>query len=110
MSARTDGVMLINPDVDGADVLALQAIVVDAVEAWHDKTGKPRVAALALESLLCNVCDVIQGAPDEATRAAMTSRAFEFIMRNCGVEPTVVWERHMLTKHGVGAMEPEGSA
>lgn len=105
-----DTVMLIAPDLDAEHVLQLAAAFVTASDEWHDKTGKPRLAREMAEATLCNLCDILQGAPDTATRAAMAAQAIAFIVRNSGADPADVRLAHLATMQGIAAFGPVGSA
>lgn len=100
----------ISDDIDADHVLALGAAFVDASEAWHDKSGKPRLAREISEALLCNVIDVLRGAPDDTSRAVMAAGAINFIMRNCGVPPADVFAASMALQAGIDPYAPMGSA
>ncbi len=108
--ADTAPEVTISADIDSGHVVELAAAIVDASDAWHDKTGKPNLAREISEALLCNVVDVLRGAPDEATRAVMAAGAINFIMRNCGVPPADVFAASMAIQAGVDPYLPMGSA
>lgn len=109
MSLRTDGTMTISTDVDADRVSALQAAVVDAVQAWHDNAGIARDVGPLFEALLCNLCDLIQAAPDDNMRCSLADHAFEFVLRNCGVEPMAVLA-YRATKRMMSDMPTAGTA
>lgn len=100
----------ISVDIDSEHVLELGAAFVEASDAWHDKTGKPRLAREISEALLCNVVDVLRGAPDDASRAVMAAGAINFIMRNCGVPPADVFAASLALQAGIDPYAPMGSA
>ncbi|WP_020699580.1 hypothetical protein [Reyranella massiliensis] len=100
----------ISADVDSGHVVELAAAIVDASDAWHDKTGKPKLAREISEALLCNVVDVLRGAPDGATRAVMAANAVNFIVRNCGVPPADVFAASLAMQAGIDPYPPMGSA
>lgn len=111
MAAQPEGPAIsISADVDGEHVVHLAAAFVHANDEWHDKSGKPRLARELMEALLCNVCDVLQGAPDTRIRAAMAAQAIAFIVRHSGADPADVRMAHLATMQGVAAFGPAGTA
>ena len=106
----TDLDITISADVDSEHVLDLAAAFVDASDAWHGEIGKPKPARETSEALLCNVVDVLHGAPDGATRAVMAANAVNFIVRNCGVPPEDVFAASLAMQAGIDPYPPMGSA
>lgn len=102
--------MLISADIDADHVRQLAAVFVTASDEWHDKSGKPKLAREMAEATLVNLCDILQGAPDAPTRAAMANQAIAFIIRNCGASPAEVFAAHRAEMEGVKFFQPMGSA
>lgn len=102
------GELTIDPDVDPAKVLALAGALVDATTKWREANTCDDASVL-LEALLCNVADILQGAPTELDRAKLANHCIAFVMRNCGADPKVVWAAHLASR-GLEAAKPAGSA
>lgn len=100
----------ISADIDSGHVVELAAAIVDAGDAWHAKTGKPKLAREISEALLCNVVDVLRGAPNDASRAVMAANAVNFIVRNCGVPPEDVFAASLALQAGIDPYLPMEAA
>lgn len=107
----TDSEMHIDASLDPERIGAIVGVIIDAVDGWSKANGGTSTADEVTEALCCNLCSIMQQAPNDVARAALANRAIEFIMRNCRVEPSVVlafrvWRR----ANGLAGVKVEGSA
>lgn len=98
-------------DLDGELVVALHSEIVDAIDNFFERKGIAPHARAIIASLLMDVCDITQGAPDEP-RADIAEEAVHFIMTNSGTDAKKVFEAHRerTAHHSLALAEPKGRA
>jgi hypothetical protein len=99
-------------DLDEKRVLAMQEVVVDAIDHWvATKGGGNTTSRELITVLLIDICKIIQDAPVDM-KVGMVSDAMDFLLRNGGVPaPFVLFDRMMRPREtGLADIKPEGSA
>lgn len=91
--------LVLGEDVDAERVVAINTAIVDAVAKVYGGEDEPKNGYDLLEGVLANLCTIIHSAPDEATRAALTERALEFIMRNSSIPPAAILSARLARRH-----------
>lgn len=77
----------IDAGLNAQRVTDIHGAIVAAVDRLARQRGTQWTAQEIAEALLCDLCQIFQGAPDPEQRFALTNNAFEFITRNFGGNP-----------------------